>query len=137
MRKLLDSKFPSRRLPHELPHMPNLVATFSVKFYLDIFTALSIMSEKSLYREVFKMLKQYEAIYKNGQLQWIYPPPVAIENRRVMVSLADEEDEPKAINITKLLSQTRGSLGRRITREEIDRDVSDMRDEWTRKWDLP
>jgi hypothetical protein len=82
------------------------------------------------------MLKQYEAIYKNGQLQWIYPPPVAIENRRVMVSLADEEDEPKAINITKLLSQTRGSLGRRMTMEEIDREVSDMRDEWTRKWDL-
>jgi len=83
------------------------------------------------------MLKQYEAIYKNGQLQWIYPPPVAIENRRVLVSLAEEEDEPKAINITKLLSQTRGSLGRRVTMEEIDRDVSDMRDEWTRKWDLP
>ena len=82
------------------------------------------------------MLKQYEAIYKNGQLQWIYPPPVAIENRRVLVSLAEEEDEPKAINITKLLSQTRGRLGRRMTMEEIDRDVSDMRDEWTRKWDL-
>lgn len=83
-----------------------------------------------------KMIKQYEAIYKNGQLQWIYPPPVAIENRRVMVSLADEEDEPKSVDITMLLSQTRGSLGRSMTMEEIDRDVSDMRDEWTRKWDL-
>ena len=82
------------------------------------------------------MIKQYEAIYKNGQLQWIYPPPVAIENRRVMISLADEEDEPKSIDITMLLSQTRGILGRRMTMEEIDRDVSNMRDEWTRKWDL-
>ena len=82
------------------------------------------------------MHKQYEAIYKNGQLQWIYPPPVAIENRRVMVSLVDEEDEPKSINITKLLSQTRGSLGRRMTMEEVDRDISAMRDEWTRNWDL-
>ena len=81
------------------------------------------------------MIKQYEAIYKNGQLQWIYPPPMAIENRRVMVSLADEVDEPKSINITKLLSQTRGSLGRRMTMEEIDTDISTMRDEWTRKWD--
>jgi hypothetical protein len=82
------------------------------------------------------MLKQYEAIYKNGQLQWICPPPVAIENRRVTVLLADEEDEPKSINITKLLSQTRGSLGRCITMEEIDKDISSMRDEWTRKkWD--
>lgn len=82
------------------------------------------------------MIKQYEAIYKNGQLQWIYPPPVAIENRRVMVSLADEEDETKSVDITALLSQTRGCLGSRMTMEEIDRDVSDMRDEWTRKWDL-
>ena len=81
------------------------------------------------------MIKQYEAIYKNGQLQWIYPPPVAIENRRVMVSLADEVDESKAINITMLLNQTRGSLGRRMTMEEIDTDISAMRDEWTRKWD--
>jgi hypothetical protein len=81
------------------------------------------------------MLKQYEAIYKSGQLQWICPPPVAIENRRVMVSLVDEEDEPKSINMTMLLSQTRGSLGRLMTMEEIDKDISAMRDEWTRKWD--
>ena len=81
------------------------------------------------------MLKQYEAIYKNGQLQWIYPPPVAIENGRVMVSLAGEGDKPRAINITLLLSRTRGSLGRRMTMEEIDTDISAMRDEWTRKWD--
>jgi hypothetical protein len=82
------------------------------------------------------MLKQYEAIYKNGQLQWIYPPPVAFENRRVMVLLADEEDKPKSIDITMLLNQTRGSLGRRMSMEEIDTDISTMRDEWTRKWDL-
>ena len=81
------------------------------------------------------MLRQYEAIYKDGQLQWICPPPVAIENRRVTVLLADEGDETEPINITMLLSQTRGSLGRRVTMEEIDADVSSMRDEWTRKWD--
>jgi hypothetical protein len=82
-----------------------------------------------------KMLKQYEAIYKNGQLQWIGSPPAVIENRRVMVLLADERDEPKSINIPKLLSQTRGSLGRRMTMEEIDTDIRTMRDEWTREWD--
>jgi hypothetical protein len=82
------------------------------------------------------MLKQYEAIYKSGQLQWIHHPPVAIENRRVMVSLADEvDDESRSINVTMLLNQTRGSLGRRMTMEEIDTDISAMRDEWTRKWD--
>jgi len=81
------------------------------------------------------MLKQYEAIYKNGQLQWICPPPVAIENRRVVVLLADEGDEPKSLNITALLNQTRGSLGRRMTIEEIDADIRTMRDEWTRNWD--
>ena len=81
------------------------------------------------------MIKQYEAIYKNGQLHWIYSPPVAIENRRVTVLLADEGDEQRPINITMLLSQTRGSLGRRMTMEEIDTDISSMRDEWTRKWD--
>jgi hypothetical protein len=81
------------------------------------------------------MIKQYEAIYKKGQLHWIGPPPMVIENRHVMVSLADEEDEPKSINVPKLLSQTRGSLGRRMSMEEIDTDISAMRDEWTRKWD--
>ena len=81
------------------------------------------------------MIKQYEAIYKKGQLQWIGPPPMMIENRRVMVLLADEVDESKTINITMLLNQTRGSLGRRMTVEEIDTDISTMRDEWTRKWD--
>lgn len=81
------------------------------------------------------MLKQYEAIYKNGQLQWIGSPPVVIENRRVMVLLADEGDDPKSINIPKLLNQTRGSLGRRITMGDIDSDILAMRDEWTREWD--
>ena len=81
------------------------------------------------------MIKQYEAIYKNGQLQWIYPPPVAIENRRVMVSLAMREISRSPSTFTMLLSQTRGSLGRRMTMEEIDTDISAMRDEWTRKWD--
>jgi hypothetical protein len=81
------------------------------------------------------MLKQYEAIYKNGQIQWICPPPLAIENRSATVLLSDEGDEPKSININMLLSQTRWSLGRRMTMEEIDTDVSSMRDEWTRKWD--
>ena len=81
------------------------------------------------------MLKQYEAIYKNGQLQWLCPPPVAIENRRVVVLLADEGDEPKSINVTKLLSETRGILGGRMTMEDIDTDIRTMRDEWTRKWD--
>ena len=82
------------------------------------------------------MIKQYEAIYKKGQLQWIGPPPVVVENRHVMVSLVDEvDDESRSINVTMLLNQTRGSLGRRMTMEEIDRDISAMRDEWTRKWD--
>jgi hypothetical protein len=83
-----------------------------------------------------KMIKQYEAIYKKGQLQWIGSPPVVIENRHVMVSLADEGEEPKSINVPKLLSQTRGILGDRMTREDIDTDIRTMRDEWTRKWDL-
>ncbi|MHB8091146.1 MAG: hypothetical protein ACYDH8_06065 [Syntrophales bacterium] len=81
------------------------------------------------------MIKQYEAIYKNGQLQWIYPPPVVFENRRVTVLLADDVDEAKSIDIAMLLNQTRGSLGRRMSMEEIDDDISAVRDEWTRKWD--
>ena len=80
-----------------------------------------------------KMIKQYEAIYKKGQLQWIGSPPMVIENRRVMVSLADEGDEPKSTNVPKLLSETRGILGDRMTMEDIDADIRTMRDEWTRK----
>lgn len=82
-------------------------------------------------------MRQYEAIYKNGQLQWVDPPPVAIENRRVMVLLADEvDDDSVPINIAALLNRTRGILGRYVSMEEIDADISAMRDEWTRKWDL-
>ena len=81
------------------------------------------------------MIKQYEAIYKKGQLQWIGSPPVAIENRRVLVSLAEEEEEPNSINIYKLLSQTRGIIGDGMTMEHIDTEIRTMREEWTRKWD--
>lgn len=81
------------------------------------------------------MLKQYEAIYKNGQLLWIHPPPFTIENRRVTVLLEDDQDHQKAINIKMLLNQTQGTLDKRITMEDIDVDISAMRDEWTRKWD--
>ncbi len=41
------------------------------------------------------MLKQYEAIYKNGKLQWVNTPPEAIENRRVVVLLDEEGEMPK------------------------------------------
>jgi hypothetical protein len=81
------------------------------------------------------MYKQYEAFYKKGKLQWIGSPPTALENRRVTVLLADDDTEAKPMNITKLLSQTRGSLGRHITIEEIDKDIRAMREEWTRQWD--
>jgi hypothetical protein len=60
---------------------------------------------------------------------------MVIENRRVMVSLTDEGDEPESINVPKLLSETRGILGDRMTMEDIDTDIRTMRDEWTRKWD--
>ncbi len=81
------------------------------------------------------MLKQYEAIYQNGKLLWIYPPPFAIENRRVTVLLEDDQDDRKAINIKMLLKQTQGALDQRMTIEDIDADISAMRDEWSRKWD--
>lgn len=81
------------------------------------------------------MIKQYEAIYKKGQLQWIGLPPMAIENRRVMVRLAEEGEEPNSINIPILLSQTRGIIGDGMTMEDIDTEIRTMWEEWTRKWD--
>ena len=81
------------------------------------------------------MLKQYEAIYKEGKLLWIYPPPFAIENRRVTVLLEDDQDDQKAVNIKMLLKQTQGTLDQRMTIEDIDADISAMRGEWSRKWD--
>ncbi|MBP7231324.1 MAG: hypothetical protein KBA28_05275 [Syntrophaceae bacterium] len=81
------------------------------------------------------MLKHYEAIYQDGKLLWIYPPPFAIENRRVTVFFEDAQDDQKAINVKVLLKQTQGTLDQRMTMEEIDTDVRAMRDEWTRNWD--
>jgi hypothetical protein len=105
-----------------------------VKLYLDNYENCPIINQNQ-FKGMDKMIKQYEAIYKKGQLQWIGSPPMVIENRRVTVSLADEGDEPKSINVTKLLSETRGILGDRMTMEDIDTDIRTMRDEWTRKWD--
>lgn len=81
------------------------------------------------------MLKQYEAVYKRGQLQWIGVPPVEIENRRVLVSIADDGQVLQQVNIANLLSRTRNSLGCKMTTEEIDADVRAMRDEWVREWE--
>ena len=83
------------------------------------------------------MLKQYEAVYKNGQLQWLGAPPVEIENRRVFVSIANDGQALPQVNIAILLSRTRGSLGCKMTTDEIDADVRAMRDEWTREWERP
>ena len=83
------------------------------------------------------MLKQYEAVYKNGQLQWLGAPPVEIENRRILVSLADDGQTLPQVNIANLLSRTRGCLGGKMTTDEIDADVRAMRDEWTREWERP
>lgn len=81
------------------------------------------------------MLKQYEAVYKRGQLQWIGVPPAEIENRRVLISIADEGQVLQQVNIANLLSRTRNSLGCKMTTEEIDADVRAMRDEWVREWE--
>lgn len=88
------------------------------------------------YKEVGeKMLKQYEAIYKNGKLQWIDTPPEAIENRRVVVLLNEEREMPESLNISALLRKTRGTMGRHMTMEELDAEILTMRDEWTREWE--
>jgi hypothetical protein len=83
------------------------------------------------------MLKQYEAVYKNGQLQWPGAPPVEIENRRILVSLADVGQTLPQVNIANLLSRTRGCLGCKMTTDGIDADVRTMRDEWTKEWERP
>jgi predicted nucleic acid-binding protein len=75
--------------------------------------------------------------YKNGQLQWLGAPSVEIENRRILVSVANDGQALPQVNIANLLSRTRGSLGRKMTAEEIDANVRTMRDEWTREWERP
>lgn len=81
------------------------------------------------------MLKQYEAIYRNGKLQWINTPPEAIENRRVVVLLDEEREMPISVNISGLLLKTRGTMGRHMTMEELDAEIHTMRNEWTREWE--
>ena len=81
------------------------------------------------------MLKQYEAIYRNGKLQWLNTPPETIENRRVVVLLDEERVMPNSVNISVLLRKTRGSIGRHMKMEELDAEIHAMRDEWTREWE--
>jgi len=57
-------------------------------------------------------------------------------NTSAMLLLDDEKDKPKSVDITLLLSRTRVCLANPMSMEEIDIDISAMRNEWARKRDI-
>ena len=68
-------------------------------------------------------------------LQWIDDAPEG-DNLRVIITVlkkvkASESEE----SIEDLLKRSRGIVTPRKTKDEIDRDILEMRAEWNRKWE--
>jgi cephalosporin hydroxylase len=84
------------------------------------------------------MLKSYEAIYHQGQLQWVHqPPPQEVEDKRVLVILDSNEHSakhtlPQQKKIQGVLTRTRGAMGK-ASRDTITKEIRAMRKEWDRK----
>lgn len=84
------------------------------------------------------MLKSFEAIYTHGKLKWLgQVPSKEEEGKRVLVIVdVDKELVSEKKDIHKLLKQTRGIMGRGKTLEKIDQELSKLRSEWEREWDI-
>ena len=76
----------------------------------------------------------YEAIYEDGQIEWIGEEPEP-GRHRVQVTVVDQEPEPRdPEEVRRVLDEAHGAWGTDKTIEEIDEEIDKMRDEWDRPW---
>lgn len=74
----------------------------------------------------------YEAVYEDGQLEWIGEKP-GPGRHRVQVRVLDSESEKHdREEVRRMLKRTRGAWGRDKTLEEVEEEVQGLRDEWDR-----
>lgn len=76
----------------------------------------------------------YNAIYEDGQLEWIGDQP-GPGRHRVEVRVLDGEGESRDPDeVQRILDEAHGAWGTDKTAKEIDDEVEKMRDEWDRPW---
>lgn len=74
----------------------------------------------------------YEAIYEDGQLEWIDEEPEP-GRHRVQVRVLDSESRTHdREEVRRMLERTRGAWGTDKTLEEVEEEVQKLRDEWDR-----
>jgi hypothetical protein len=74
----------------------------------------------------------YEAIYEDGELEWIGDEP-APGRHRVEVRVLDREaktHDPEEVR--KVFEQARGAWGAEKSLEEVEAEIQQLRDEWDR-----
>jgi len=76
----------------------------------------------------------YEAIYEDGELEWIGDEPEP-GRHRVEVTVLDKEPvsrDPKEVQ--HILDESHGAWDTDKSVEEIDEEIEKMRSEWDRPW---
>jgi hypothetical protein len=74
----------------------------------------------------------YEAIYEDGQLEWIGDEP-APGRHRVQVRVLDSDSQKhNRKDVRRMLERTRGAWGTDKTLEEVEEEVQKLRNEWDR-----
>lgn len=77
-------------------------------------------------------MSTYEAIYKDGQIEWIGDQPSRGRHRIQVRILDSESKEHKREDVRQMLDRTRGAWGEEKTLEEVEEEVQKLRDEWDR-----
>jgi hypothetical protein len=78
------------------------------------------------------MSKTYEAIYKDGHLQWLGAQPRAGRHRLRITIIAGNPLQHSPQEVHRMLEATRGAWGRGKALEDIDAEIGRMRAEWDR-----
>lgn len=82
------------------------------------------------------MPKTYEATYENGILKWLYEKPEIPNGAQVKVTIDFPQTKKREEEIQKILDAARGAWGKGKSLDEIDREISAMREwNWSREWD--
>jgi len=78
------------------------------------------------------VMSTYEAIYEDGQIEWIGEEPEP-GRHRVQVTVLDQEPEPRdPEEVRRVLEEARGAWGTDKSLEEVEAEIQQLRDEWDR-----
>lgn len=74
----------------------------------------------------------YDAIYENGDLQWIGEKPGPGRYRVQVTVLKSSSKKHERDEVREMLDETRGAWGREKSLDAVDAEVQELRSEWDR-----